>query len=214
MILVRAAKKFARNAIRLSLRWLQRGPHMTRYYMYRRLSQLRSSGEPNAKVLSLSDSRSLCKLLGFTDSQIIEANYPEYNVLSLPFSNNDFDYVISDQVLEHVEGNPQSAVDETFRVLKPGGFAVHTTCFINPVHRAPGDFWRFTPEALALMCGRWSKIIEVGGWGNPYVWLVGWIDEDLLRSEGIPEASWHPLHKLAMLNDAEWPIVTWVIAQK
>jgi len=51
----------------------------------------------------------------------------------------------------------------------------------------------------------------VGGWGNPYVWLVTSLG---LRHEGIPEARWHPLHKLAMLNDERWPIVTWIVAEK
>jgi len=41
----------------------------------------------------------------------------------LPFEDNSFDYVISLQVLEHVE-NPRPLLKEMYRVLKPGGEAV------------------------------------------------------------------------------------------
>ena len=30
----------------------------------------------------------------------------------------------------------------------------------------------------------------------------------------VPHAKWHPFHKLAMKNDPNWPIVTWVVARK
>ena len=35
-----------------------------------------------------------------------------------------------------------------------------------------------------------------------------------LRYEKLPAAKWHPLTKLAIRDDPEWPIVTWIIARK
>jgi SAM-dependent methyltransferase len=150
-------------------------------------------------------------VLGFSDDQVLDVSYPEYNLLELPFPENSFDYVVSDQVLEHVEGNPQVAMDEALRVLKPGGIGVHTTCFINPIHNRPGDYWRFTPKALALLAGKHASIIEADGWGNPYVWIYDWMG---LRFEPIPNSSWHPSHWLATKNVKDWPISTWVVAKK
>jgi SAM-dependent methyltransferase len=211
-MVISATKTVLKNTVKLSMKGLKRGPHITRYYMYLHLSQVFKNNCELGKILSISGSTELCKkFFDIKNFQILEADYPEYNILSLPFPNNEFDYVVSDQVLEHVEGNPQAAIDETYRVLKPGGLAIHTTCFINPIHNYPGDFWRFTPDALRLLCRNFSTIVDVGGWGNPYVWFIDWLD---LRYTGIPEASWHPLHKVATLNDRDWPIVTWVIAQK
>jgi SAM-dependent methyltransferase len=179
--------------------------------MYRRLAQFRQSLDMNTKVLSISHSDRLCEVLGLDRCSVTEGNYPAVSMLSLPYPDGSFDYVVSDQVLEHVEGDPQRAIDETLRVLRPGGLAVHATCFINPIHEAPGDFWRFTPAALKLLCRGFSTVIECGGWGNPYVWLIVWLG---LRFDGVPEARWHPLHKLATRNNADWPIVTWIIARK
>ena len=131
--------------------------------------------------------------------------------MALKFPDEAFDFVLSDQVLEHVAGNPQQAIDESLRVLRPGGIAVHTTCFINPIHDAPGDYWRFTPNALRLLSSKFSKIIACDGWGNFEAWFI---IRNGLRFDGVPHAKWHPLHHIAMKNDPLWPIVTWVVAQK
>lgn len=196
----------------LSMKGLPRGAHITRYFMYERLRSIGSLlPHRTGRVLAISHSANLCGLLGLEPADIVEANYPEYNILSLGFPDACFDYVLSDQVLEHIEGSPQEAIDECRRVLRSGGIAVHTTCLIHPIHGAPGDFWRFTPYALSLLHQDWSKIIEVGGWGNMDVWsVVG----DRLRKEGVPHAKWHPFHRLATRNDPLWPIVTWIVAEK
>ena len=97
------------------------------------------------------------------------------------------------------------------RVLKTGGIAVHTTCFMQPVYWGPDDFWRFSPDALRYLARNAGRIIECGGWGNLFVWPYIWIG---LRFEGIPHASWHPVHKLATWNSAAWPLVAWVVMEK
>ena len=205
-------RKVRKLAWKVSMKGLPRGPHITRYFMYNRLASVgpllpRRSG----RVLSISHSANLSTLLRLQPTDIVEANHPEHNILSLNFADASYDFVLSDQVLEHVEGNPQQAINECHRILKPGGVAVHTTCFINPVHEVPKDFWRFTPEALCLLHRGWSQIIEYGGWGNFAVWSVV---KDGLRFEGVPHARWHPLHRLATRNDPLWPIVTWIVAKK
>jgi SAM-dependent methyltransferase len=205
-------RKIRKLAWRASMTGLARGPHITRYYMYNRLQSI-GAKLPNkgGRVLSISHSAKLAELLGLQPTEIVSADYPEHNVLSLDFPDSVFDYVLSDQVLEHVEGDPYKAIAECHRVLRPGGIALHTTCFIIPVHGAPKDFWRFTPEALSLLHQDWSQVIEVGGWGNFQVWSVV---QDGMQFVGVPHAKWHPLHRLALKNDPLWPIVTWIAAKK
>jgi ubiquinone/menaquinone biosynthesis C-methylase UbiE len=182
--------------------------------MYQHLSSVfrfLKNANAGSRILSISQSQYLCSLLNVKNAEISETNFPQCDILKLPFPDNYFDYVVSDQVLEHVEGNPQQAVDETYRILKHGGVAVHTTCFFYGIHDSPKDFWRFSPEALAFLCKRFSKVIDVGGWGNFYVWLMFWLGLERLP---IPHAKWHPLHKMAIKNQENYPIVTWVVTKK
>ena len=194
------------------MKGLPKGHWITRYSMYRKLIDLGPLLPlRSGRALSIGDSYGLAKLLSLSPVDITHANLPEYNILDLDFPDESFDFVLCDQVLEHVEGQPQTAVDECRRVLRPGGLSIQTTCFINPIHGAPKDFWRFTPEALKLLHSDWSEIIQVEGWGNFDVWTVV---KDGLRLAPIPHAKWHPLHRIAVKNDPLWPISTWIVAMK
>src|SRR5262249_5897117 len=158
--------------------------------------------DKHGRALCISQSTGLVEVLGFRPVETVSANYPEHNLLTLGFPDASFDWVLSDQVLEHVEGDPQTAIDECRRRLRPGGNAVQTPGLINSIHAAPSDFWRFTPDGLSLLHRGWSEILEVGGWGNFQVWNVV---QDGIRFAGVPHARWHPLHRLAMKNDPLWP---------
>jgi SAM-dependent methyltransferase len=204
-------RKAARLFYRLATVGLNKGPHVSRYYMYKHISKYSEPRAEGLKVLSISNSEVLARLLGFDDKQITDASYPKFNVLRLPFKDGEFDAVVSDQVLEHVEGEPQVAINELFRVLKMNGISLHTTCFMNPVHGCPNDYWRFTPDALKLLTKQHGDILDVGGWGNPYVLLFSLIG---LRFQPIPDARWHPAHWLATKNNSRWPISTWVLTKK
>lgn len=63
------------------------------------------------------------------------------------FSDGSFDTVLATEVLEHLH-TPQRAIDEMYRMLKPGGSVILTTRFIFPLHNIPGDYWRFTRYGL------------------------------------------------------------------
>lgn len=203
--------RICRAAFRASTLGLTKGPHVTRYFMYDHLAEFAEERQKSDRALSISHSEGLARLLGFSDAQITDAAYPEHSIFDLPFEDETFDAVVSDQVLEHLEGDPQHAIDETFRVLKPNGVALHTTCFINPIHACPRDYWRFTPQALDLLARKHGEIIEASGWGNPYVWLYSAFG---LRFMPIPNNRWHPGHWIATKNDPAWPISTWVLARK
>lgn len=204
--------KLRELAWRMSVAGFSRGPHITRYFMYDRLASVgHRLPDRSGRVLAISRSGNLADVVGLQPRAIVSADYPENDMLTLRFPGDSFDYVLSDQVLEHVAGDPYRAIGECHRVLRPGGIAIHTTCFINPIHDDPGDFWRFTPAALKLLHNGWTEILEVGGWGNPEAWSV---INNGIRYLGVPHAKWHPLHKLAVKNDPLWPIVTWIVARK
>ncbi len=78
---------------------------------------------------------------------------------NMPFENESYTTILCTEVLEHIP-DPQKAVDEMCRVLKPGGVLILTTRFIFPVHDAPGDFWRLTPYGLKHLFSKWEVLEE------------------------------------------------------
>jgi SAM-dependent methyltransferase len=68
----------------------------------------------------------------------------------LPFPDEVFDLVLSQEVLEHVRA-PFQAMSEMKRVLKKGGVLYCQVPFIIGYHPGPTDFWRFTREGIQEM---------------------------------------------------------------
>lgn len=77
----------------------------------------------------------------------------------LPFADNTFSVAVSQEVLEHLR-EPQTALEELVRVVRPGGLLYLQTPFIIGYHAAPADYWRFTNEGLAAMLLRAGLVVE------------------------------------------------------
>ena len=123
--------------------------HLTRYSMYKHIHNVFPEGI-YGKVLGVSGVDNFKPIINDKKS-IVKANFPKVDMQKLPYKSSSFDCVISDQVIEHLE-DPWKAVKESHRVLKKGGIAIHATCLLMPIHPCPKDFWRFTPDALKLLC--------------------------------------------------------------
>jgi SAM-dependent methyltransferase len=76
---------------------------------------------------------------------------------ALPFVDGAFDVVLCTEVLEHLV-EPQRAIDEMHRVLKPGGQLLLTTRFLFPIHDAPHDYFRFTKYGLRHLLRRFDAV--------------------------------------------------------
>ncbi len=75
----------------------------------------------------------------------------------LPFVDGAFDVVLCTEVLEHLT-EPPRAIDDMFRVLKPGGQLLLTTRFLFPIHDAPHDYFRFTKYGLRHLLRRFDDV--------------------------------------------------------
>jgi SAM-dependent methyltransferase len=200
----KVVSNFAQAAWRLSCWGSPLGDILGRFSMYQSLHIQFCGHNIGDNVLSISHSSRLCRLLGAAEANIVEANYPEQSINRLKFGSDTFSAVVSDQVLEHIACTPDEAVQEVYRVLRPGGYAVHTTCFMMPYHGSTdisdldnGDFGRFTPSGLARLHNGYSEIIAADGWGNTLLPLLGGLG---LTHMPVPVGSWHPLNKLARMN--------------
>ena len=77
-----------------------------------------------------------------------------YDIHDMPFPDASFETVVCQSVLEHVE-DPQKAIAELMRVLKPGGKIWIQLPFHFPYH-GQSDYWRVSPLGIRV----WMKETE------------------------------------------------------
>jgi SAM-dependent methyltransferase len=85
------------------------------------------------------------------------------SIEALPCADASVGTILAVSTLEHV---PRfwRAFDEMHRVLRPDGALLLACPFYFHLHAHPSDYWRFTPEALALLLAPYpSKIIGCHG---------------------------------------------------
>jgi SAM-dependent methyltransferase len=72
---------------------------------------------------------------------------------ALPVPDASFDSALCTAVLEHLE-EPEAALRECHRVLRPGGVALYSVPFIWHLHEEPRDFFRFSRYGLDYLFGK------------------------------------------------------------
>jgi SAM-dependent methyltransferase len=82
----------------------------------------------------------------------------------LPFRDASLDAVFLTSVLEHLT-NPNQAIDEVYRVLRPGGQLFGYAPFYHHYHPSPSDYFRFTQMGLRHLTRHFTNVEIVSG-GN------------------------------------------------
>jgi SAM-dependent methyltransferase len=94
------------------------------------------------------------------------------DLFKLPFPDSTFDYVFSIYVLEHIP-NPERAISEMYRVLKPGGICYCFIPFIQGFHAAPNDFIRLTSRGVEQYFSEFDILTNRGlGPTSALLWVV------------------------------------------
>ena len=104
----------------------------------------------------------------------------------MPFGDNHFDCAIATEVLEHCP-EPEIALKEIFRVLKPNGVFFFTVPFLWNLHEVPHDEYRYTPFSLErhLRNAGFSDIVikATGGWHASMAQMLGlWVKRAPLKN--------------------------------
>lgn len=81
----------------------------------------------------------------------------------IPVDDDHFDAILCIAVLEHVI-NPEEAVAELYRVLKPGGHLILEVPFLQPEHKVPTDYQRYTRDGLVhLVTKHGFRVVRTKG---------------------------------------------------
>jgi SAM-dependent methyltransferase len=95
------------------------------------------------------------------------------DLLSLPIKNDVIETIVCTGVLEHVH-DASGASKEIYRVLKHGGRVFLETPFMQTVHMSPGDYYRWTPDAIRLLLHDFHviEINVVAGPASALAWMM------------------------------------------
>ena len=126
------------------------------------------------------------------DPRVFNLEYLPYDApdlygdgLALPFPDKSFDLILSQAVLEHVP-DPQVAVDEMHRILRPGGRIYCEIAFSQPLHAVPSHYFNVTPYGAEHLFAKWN--IEILDWfGGPAGTVEWWTQLLDLESRWDPE---------------------------
>ena len=131
-------------------------------------------------------------------------DFPAFDLVAPLSRRAEFDVVICEQVIEHVD-DPWLAAENLRGLSRPGGHVIVSTPFLIRVHELPAygmkDYWRFTPRGLRTLLERAGlEVDEVGSWGNRAC-VTGNLDH------------WPAYRRwLSLRNEPDIPVQVWAFA--
>lgn len=106
------------------------------------------------------------------DKQYAPSNYV-CDLKEIPVGDNYFDYIIFNQVMEHLP-EPEAVLKEFQRILKPGGKIIYTGPLFYEEHEQPYDFYRYTQFGLKHLFTKSGFEIEYIDWLEGYYGTLGY----------------------------------------
>ena len=194
----------AKQMIRPVARRFVRRIHLDRVVLNRELERIALS-LPLGDMEALEISGSAWKERGFRSYRHVQ--YPEFDVCEEPLPDR-FDFIVAEQVFEHLLW-PYRAGRNVLEMLRPGGYFLLSTPFLQKVHGSPSDCSRWTETGMKHFlaeCGFPFDSISTGSWGNKTAARAN------LRRRGHPIYS--PIMHRNLENDPLFTVQVWALARK
>lgn len=184
----------------------------TRYIMYRSHiefldQELQRADKVKIRAIEFGGSNRVILNMFPNATYELAPNYPVVDIHDLcTYSSEAYDYVILDEILEHVM-RPWVAIGEIRRILKPGGCVITSSPFLIPIHRCPEDYWRISEAGYKVLLSEFSKVIT-HSWGNVGVYNI--VRDNLMIStrEALDNKGG------SLENDKRHPATVWAYAWK
>ena len=131
---------------------------------------LSDADSSDKKAVLIGQSEGLAGFLGLKKCGFLRLPYPDFALENLALLSDEYDFVIADRAL-HLCDSVRDAANETMRVLKPGGWYVHTTALHDFALRAGYHSSRLSPAKLQALFPHAAGAIS--GRTGPSVWIAG-----------------------------------------
>ena len=124
------------------------------------------------------ESRWLAGVLGLRKARLLHLPYPYFTVENLALLSDEYDFLIADRLLHRCE-SVTDAARETVRVLRPGGWFVHTSGILDLVLSMPAQRGIRSSQGLRALFSTAAQLPasvfdESGQSASPLVsWVVG-----------------------------------------
>jgi len=128
--------------------------HNSSKALTRALNSFLDSGGTNALVLNVGSGTGRLRP-NVRNLDIIEGADVDYvgPAEDMPLGDETVDLIVTQEAFEHIM-NPDQALAECYRVLKPGGSIFFQVPFIIGYHPGPTDYLRFTREGVEEILSR------------------------------------------------------------
>jgi SAM-dependent methyltransferase len=114
-----------------------------------------------------------------SDRKYAEPTY-ECDLSAIPVGGGRFDFVVFNQVMEHLP-EPGRVAGELFRVLKPSGKMIYTGPLFFEEHEQPYDFYRYTRFGVRHVFERAGFVVERVDWLEGFFGTAGYLLSALAR---------------------------------
>jgi len=140
-------------------------------------------GSGNSRYSGIINSSNTLLRLDYPTTNMQYVNTPDLfgDVCQLPIKSKTLDVILFFEVLEHIT-DPESALSEIHRVLKPDGRLYFSVPFMYPVHDAPHDYRRLTLHGIRLLLtNNQFEIVQENRHGNSIITVLQLFNLTLLE---------------------------------
>jgi SAM-dependent methyltransferase len=103
---------------------------------------------------------------------------------TIPLDSDSVHGILNIAVLEHCK-HPGKVISEFKRILKPNGRILCVVPFMQPEHKEPGDYFRFTEDGIKLLFEENGFELEEITQTHSLFHILGWYAEDLVKQKRI-----------------------------
>ena len=197
--LVKRLKKFCKK-IGLNLE------HWERYPTYKQIKEdLNYLDLEKFNTLEISAGEYWAENFKFKSFDVL--NYPEHDICNKISKEKVYDFIIADNVWEHLK-YPYKATKNVYDLLNNNGYFLIIVPFLIRVHNVPIDCSRWTEQGL-------KYLLEESGFRTENIFTNSWGNKKCVISNLRSDDTWSRIwFKRDLKNDKKFPVQVWAIAKK